>query len=163
MRYKVLSRFFSVASSEISYQLISKAQLNPPYYQQPSLIKYQYCSLLVNLKRGLTLMVYGYQDWLIILKIASRQEQLRRSVNACYYCLLEPQLLKQNGYQTRQTLLLYVIVSFFGPDRAQRSIAFPVLIVTNRNIALIYSVTICKQKPKDCARSGSFQHKLQHR
>ena len=37
------------------------------------------------------------------------------------------------------------------------------LILTNRNIALIYSVTICEQKTKDCALSGSFQHKLQHR
>ena len=35
-------------------------------------------------------------------------------------------------------------------------------LLTNRNIALIYSVTICEQKTKDCARSGSFQHKLQH-
>ena len=29
--------------------------------------------------------------------------------------------------------------------------------------ALINSATICEQKTKDCARSGSFQHKLQHR
>ena len=35
-------------------------------------------------------------------------------------------------------------------------------LLANRNIALIYSVTICEQKAKDCARSGSFQHKLQH-
>ena len=35
-------------------------------------------------------------------------------------------------------------------------------LLTNRNIALIYSVTICEQKTKDCAQSGSFQHKLQH-
>ena len=35
-------------------------------------------------------------------------------------------------------------------------------LLTNRNIALNYSVTICEQKTKDCARSGSFQHKLQH-
>ena len=36
-------------------------------------------------------------------------------------------------------------------------------LLTNTKIALIYSVTICEQKTKDCARSGSFQHKLQHR
>ena len=35
-------------------------------------------------------------------------------------------------------------------------------LLTNRNIALIYSVTICEQKTKDCARSGSLQQKLQH-
>ena len=35
-------------------------------------------------------------------------------------------------------------------------------LLTNRNIVLIYSVTICEQKTKYCARSGSFQHKLQH-
>ena len=36
-------------------------------------------------------------------------------------------------------------------------------IVTNRNVALIYTVTICKKKTKDCARSGSFEHNPQHR
>ena len=46
-------------------------------------------------------MVYGYWDWFIILKIAFRQEQLRRSVKDCYYCLFEPELLKYNGCQTR--------------------------------------------------------------
>ena len=42
-------------------------------------------------------------------------------------------------------LLLYVYVSFFGPDRAQRSIArIPIILrlLTNRNIALIYLVAI---------------------
>ena len=34
--------------------------------------------------------------------------------------------------------------------------------LTNRNFALIYSVLICGQKTKDCARSGSFQYNLQH-
>ena len=38
--------------------------------------------------------------------------------------LEQPQLLKWNGSETRQTPLLYVFVSFFGPDHAQRSIAF---------------------------------------
>ena len=38
------------------------------------------------------------------------------------------------------------------------------LLTTNRNIALIYSVTICEQKTlRRNARSGSFQHELQHR
>ena len=37
-------------------------------------------------------------------------------------------------------------------------------LLTNRNIVLIYSVTIFEQKKtKDCARSGSFRNKLQHR
>ena len=30
-------------------------------------------------------------------------------------------------------------------------------LLTNRNIVLIYSVTICKQKTKDCERSRSLQ------
>ena len=42
------------------------------------------------------------------------------------------------------------------------SIPIILKLLTNRNIALIYSVIICEQKTKDCARSGSFQHKLQH-
>ena len=38
------------------------------------------------------------------------------------------------------------------------SIPISIKLLTNRNIALIYSVIICEQKTKDCARSGSFQH-----
>ena len=40
--------------------------------------------------------------------------------------------------------------------------SIPVILnlLTNRNIALIYSVTICEQTTKDCEQSGSFQHKL---
>ena len=34
-------------------------------------------------------------------------------------------------------------------------------LLTYRNIALIYSVTICEQKEKDCALLGSVQQKLQ--
>ena len=61
-------------------------------------------------------------------------------------------------------LLCYMfLLAFFGPDCAQRSIPIILNLLTNRNIALIYSVIICEQKTKDCARSGSFQHKLQHR
>ena len=40
--------------------------------------------------------------------------------------------------------------------------SFPIVFnfLANRiNVTLIYSVTICEQKEKDCARSGSFQHK----
>ena len=36
------------------------------------------------------------------------------------------------------------------------------IVLTNKNVALIYSVTICQQKTKDCALSRYFQHKLQH-
>ena len=60
-------------------------------------------------------------------------------------------------------LLCYMFFSFFGPDSEfhdQVSIPIILNLLTNRNIALIYSVTICEQK--DCALSGSFQHKLQH-
>ena len=59
----------------------------------------------------------------------------------------------------------FFFLTFFGPDRAQRSISIPIILNlrTNRNIELTYSVTICEQKTKDCKRSGSFQHKLQSR
>ena len=36
------------------------------------------------------------------------------------------------------------------------------IVLTNKNVALIYSVTICQQKTKDCALSRYFQHKLRH-
>ena len=59
-------------------------------------------------------------------------------------------------------LLCYMfLLAFFGPDHAGttfNSIPIILKLLTNRNIALIYSVTIYEQKTKDCARSGSFQH-----
>ena len=42
------------------------------------------------------------------------------------------------------------------------SIPSILILPTNKNIPLIYSVTICQQKTKDCAPSRSFQHKLQY-
>ena len=56
------------------------------------------------------------------------------------------------------------LLTFFGPDRAQRSVAFSSIsimilnLLTNRKVALIYSVTICEQKIKDCARSGKDRY-----
>ena len=56
-------------------------------------------------------------------------------------------------------LFVSILLGFqFWPDREQRSFCRNLL--NNRNMALTYSVTILEQK-KDCARSGSFQHKLQ--
>ena len=53
----------------------------------------------------------------------------------------------------------------FGLDGAQPSIAFPSFgsLMTNKNVALINSVTIYEQKTKDCEPLGNFQHKLLHR
>ena len=48
------------------------------------------------------------------------------------------------------------------PCTTFNSIPIILKLLTNRNIALIYSVITCEQKPKDCARTGSFQHNLQH-
>ena len=69
---------------------------------------------------------------------------------------------KWNGYETLKTLLPHVFVSFVGPDREHCPVAF-LSFWTYWPIALINSVTICEQKTEDCARTGSFQHKLQHR
>ena len=48
------------------------------------------------------------------------------------------------------------------PCTTFNSIPIILNLLTNRNIALVYSVTIYEQKTKDCARLGSFQHKLHH-
>ena len=37
------------------------------------------------------------------------------------------------------------------------SISIILILLTNKNVALIYSVTICEQKTKDCAPSGPFR------
>ena len=57
-----------------------------------------------------------------------------------------------------------LLVSFFWTWFCTTFNSIPIILnlLTNRNIALIYWVTICEQKTKDCAWSGSFQHKLQH-
>ena len=62
-------------------------------------------------------------------------------------------------------LLLDFFVNLTGPpdcrlDGAQRSIPFLSfsILLTNKSVALIYSVTVCGQKSKDCAPSRSFQH-----
>ena len=62
-------------------------------------------------------------------------------------------------------LVLFVfspLVLGFLPYTTFNSILIFSNVLTNRNIALIYSVTISEQKTKDCELSGSFQHKLQH-
>ena len=63
------------------------------------------------------------------------------------------------------TLLCYMLLLAFLNLTASTFNSIPIIlnIVTNRNVALIYSVTICQQKTKDCARSGSFEHNPQHR
>ena len=42
-----------------------------------------------------------------------------------------------------------------------KSIPIILIVLTNKNVALIYSITICQKKTKDCAPSGSLQHRLQ--
>ena len=52
--------------------------------------------------------------------------------------------------------MLYVLICFFGHDRAPTFNSIPIILnsLTNRNIALFYSVIIYEQKTKDCAWSG---------
>ena len=48
------------------------------------------------------------------------------------------------------------------PYTTLNSIPIILKLLTNRNILLIYFVTIYEQKTKDCERSGSYQHKVKH-
>ena len=61
-------------------------------------------------------------------------------------------------------LLCYMFLLAFLDLTGTTVNSIPIILnlLANRNIALIHSVTICEQKTKDCARSGGFQHKLQH-
>ena len=56
-------------------------------------------------------------------------------------------------------LLCYVFLLAFLDLTVYNSIAIILNLLTNKNIALIYSVTICELKTTDCARLGSFRHK----
>ena len=59
--------------------------------------------------------------------------------------------------------LMFLLAFWTWSCTTFNSIPIILKLLTNRNIVLIYSVIICEQKAKDCARSGSFQHNLQHR
>ena len=59
-------------------------------------------------------------------------------------------------------VISFCLLFWTWPCTTFNSIPIILKLLTNRNIALIYSVIICEQKTKDCARSGSFQHNLQH-
>ena len=58
-------------------------------------------------------------------------------------------------------LLAFVDLTVHNVQSVFNSVPIILNSLANRNIAMIYSLTICEQKTKDCARSGSFQHKLQ--
>ena len=58
-------------------------------------------------------------------------------------------------------LLCYMFLWTWKGTTCKR-IPIILIVLTNKNFALIYSLTICQQKTKDCALSGYFQHKLQH-
>ena len=58
--------------------------------------------------------------------------------------------------------LLWYIFLWTWKYTTFKSIPVILIVLTNKNVALIYSVTICQEKTKDCALSGCFQHKLQH-
>ena len=60
--------------------------------------------------------------------------------------------MEWNGYETRQNPLLFVF--FFGPEGAQGSIAFLAFWSYWQMKTSHYQT-----KTKDCAPSGSFQHK----
>ena len=74
-------------------------------------------------------------------------------------------LFKWSGYETCQTPLVYVFVSIVWTwlCKTFNSIPINLNLLTNRNISLIYSVTICEQRTKDFAQPGSFSHELRHR
>ena len=57
-------------------------------------------------------------------------------------------------------LLCYVFLLAFLDLTVHNSIAIILNLLTNKNIALIYSVTICELKTTDSARLGSFRRKL---
>ena len=72
--------------------------------------------------------------------------------------------MEGNGYETRQSSLLYVIVLFFGLDPAENTIVVyselgnqPIETCWLRN-----SCTVYERKTKDRAGSWTFQHKSWH-
>ena len=55
----------------------------------------------------------------------------------------------RNGYETRQALLFMFLYTW-------RCTTFNIsILLTNKNVPLIYSITFCQQKTKDCAPSAS--------
>ena len=74
------------------------------------------------------------------------------------------------GLQLSHSLLMGMVMKpvrslcymFLYTWRCTRFNSIPniLIILTDKNVALIYSVTICQKKTKLCAQSESFQHKL---
>ena len=57
---------------------------------------------------------------------------------------------------------MFFVLTFLGfTVHSVRLNSFPIILIllTNKNIALLYGVTICEAM--GCTRSGTFQHKLQ--
>ena len=55
-----------------------------------------------------------------------------------------------------ETLSYILLLPFFGPDRAQRSVPIILNLLINRNIALIFSVSICEpRKQKNVHGQGA--------
>ena len=67
-------------------------------------------------------------------------------------------LIEWNSDETRQTPLRHVFVDLAVHNA--HSIPSILILLTNKNVPIF---TFCQLKTKDCARSGSFPHKLQHR
>ena len=60
---------------------------------------------------------------------------------------IKPWLTDWNGYETCQTPLLYVFVNLMVHNVQEHSQHF--ILLTNRNVALIYSVSICQTEHKE--------------
>jgi len=59
----------------------------------------------------------------------------------------------RNGYETRQNLFLMFLYTW--RCTTFNSIPNISILLTNKNVPLIYSITFCQQKTKDCAPSAS--------
>lgn len=76
---------------------------------------------------------------------------------------VRPEVVEWNGYEDYQTLFLFIFVVDLMMQKVQsHSYHFDPL--TDENVVIIYSVTICelKLKKKDCASPGRSQYVLQH-
>lgn len=79
------------------------------------------------------------------------------------FSLIYPRVsLGWNGFETRQLIpLLYVFIHLTVHN--VQYLSQHLILLTNKNVTLIYFIAICQQKIKDCGPTGSFQHVLQHR
>ena len=106
---------------------------------------------------SITFFIHEFMIWFNSIQV----KQVERSTNRCTTSKL-PFSINRVEWLWNTSDSLVDMFLWTWKCTTFKSIPIILIILTNKNVALIYSVTIWHKKTKDCAPSGSLHHKLQH-